>query len=85
MCSLINDTISKLQLYNVERLDDSELGIWKDVELRNLGLILTLFWHFLEMNVEIPQHLKLGGEVRGQNSTEKIIVWAARVEVVGMA
>lgn len=41
-------------MYNVERLGDSELGIGKDVEVRNLGLFLTLFWHFLEMTVEIP-------------------------------
>jgi len=54
MCSLINDAISKLQLYNVERLDDSKLGIGKDVEVRNLSLLLTLFCYFLEMTVEIP-------------------------------
>jgi hypothetical protein len=54
MCSLINEAVSKLQLYNVERLDDSELGIGKNVEVRNLGLLLTLFWYFLEMTVEIP-------------------------------
>ena len=38
-----------------------------------MGLLLTLLWHFLEMAIEIPKHFKIGGEVRGQNSTDKII------------